>query len=99
MVRVEEPKLNLHVAVAVLIVRGRFLTDLLDTLEPIRVGSELVSETGGSVGKLSRDEPNTRGELSSEERDKTGSPSYRPPLLTFSQSNPGIGVNLGQGAA
>ena len=62
---------NLNLLVTLL--RGRNLPDLLDTLEPIRVGFELVSQTGGIVGKLSCDEPNPRGELSSEERGKTGS--------------------------
>ena len=61
------------VLVALLHFRGRNLPDLLDTLEPIRVGFELVSQTGGIVGKLSCDEPNSRGELRSEERGKTGS--------------------------
>ena len=70
-IRAEKPQLVL--LISVLSFRGRNLTDLLDTLKPIRVSSELVSQTGRIVGELSGDEPNSRGELSSEERDETES--------------------------
>jgi len=43
--------------------RERKLTDLLHRLETLGVSFELIGQTGGFGGKLSRHEPNTRSKL------------------------------------